>query len=43
VPGDHIRLSASHTHSGPSLDQPWFEAGAGLTVEESLALLSELR
>jgi hypothetical protein len=28
VPGDHIRLSASHTHSGPSLDQPWFEAGA---------------
>src|SRR5262249_53679082 len=28
VPGDHIRLSASHTHAGPSLDQPWFEAGA---------------
>jgi hypothetical protein len=28
VPGDHIRISASHTHSGPSLDQPWFEAGA---------------
>jgi neutral ceramidase len=27
VPGDHIRLSASHTHAGPSLDQPWFEAG----------------
>ncbi len=22
VPGDHIRLSASHTHAGPSLDQP---------------------
>jgi hypothetical protein len=28
VPGDHIRLSASHTHAGPSMDQPWFEAGA---------------
>jgi hypothetical protein len=28
VPGDHIRLSASHTHAGPSLEQPWFEAGA---------------
>ena len=28
VPSDHIRLSASHTHAGPSLDQPWFEAGA---------------
>jgi hypothetical protein len=28
VPADHIRLSASHIHAGPSLDQPWFEAGA---------------
>ncbi len=28
VPDNHIRLSASHTHAGPSLDQPWFEAGA---------------
>lgn len=28
VPGDHIRLSASHTHSGPSLSEPWFEGGA---------------
>jgi hypothetical protein len=28
VSGDHIRLSASHTHSGPSLSEPWFEGGA---------------
>ena len=28
VPGDHLRVSASHTHSGPSLSEPWFEGGA---------------
>ncbi len=28
VPGDHLRLSASHTHSGPSLSEPWFAGGA---------------
>jgi hypothetical protein len=28
VPGDHLRASASHTHSGPSLSEPWFEGGA---------------
>src|SRR6266849_7116766 len=27
VPGDHIRLSATHTHSGPSLSRPWFDNG----------------
>jgi hypothetical protein len=28
VPADHIRISASHTHSGPNLSRPWFDAGA---------------
>ncbi len=28
VPGSHIRISASHTHAGPNLRRPWFEAGA---------------
>jgi len=28
VPQDHVRISASHTHSGPSLSPPWFDAGA---------------
>jgi hypothetical protein len=28
VPASHIRLSSTHTHSGPSLAQPWFAAGA---------------
>ena len=27
VPGNHVRISASHTHSGPSIKPPWFEAG----------------
>jgi neutral ceramidase len=28
VPQDHVRISASHTHSGPSLSPPWFDAGS---------------
>ena len=28
VPASHIRISASHTHAGLNLRQPWFEAGA---------------
>lgn len=28
VPQDHLRISASHTHSGPSLSPPWFDTGA---------------
>ncbi len=28
VPASHIRMSASHTHSGPSVEPPWFNAGA---------------
>jgi neutral ceramidase len=27
VPSDWVRISASHTHSGPSLKPPWFDAG----------------
>src|SRR6185436_3672581 len=32
VPADHIRLSAAHNHAGPSLRQPWFEAGAEMVA-----------
>jgi neutral ceramidase len=40
VPADHIRLSATHTHSGPSLAPPWFEAGAEM-VAPYLASLND--
>src|SRR5437867_3325940 len=28
VPGSHIRVSSTHTHSGPNLKRPWFDAGS---------------
>lgn len=28
VPGDHIRVSSTHTHSGPSMNPPWSDEGA---------------
>lgn len=40
VPADHIRLSATHTHAGPSLGLPWFEAGAEM-VAPYIASLSD--
>src|SRR5262245_34570613 len=30
VPGTHIRISSTHTHSGPHLKRPWFDAGSEL-------------
>lgn len=30
VPSHQVRISASHTHSGPSLKPPWFDAGADM-------------
>lgn len=32
VPASHIRLSATHTHAGPSLGKPWFEGGAEMVA-----------
>ncbi len=32
VPASHIRISSTHTHSGPSLSQPWFEGGAEMVA-----------
>jgi hypothetical protein len=32
VPASHIRLSATHTHAGPSLGRPWFEGGAEMVA-----------
>jgi hypothetical protein len=32
VPGGHIRVSSTHTHSGPSLSRPWFESGAEMVA-----------
>jgi neutral ceramidase len=40
VPASHIRLSATHTHAGPSLRKPWFEAGAEM-VEPYIASLND--
>lgn len=30
VPASHIRISASHTHSGPNLSKAWFDGGADM-------------
>ena len=40
VPPHHVRISASHTHSGPSLSPPWFDAGAEM-IEPYLASLTD--
>jgi neutral ceramidase len=40
VPGDHIRLSSVHTHSGPNLKKPWFAGGAEM-VEPYVASLTD--
>src|SRR5260221_5965285 len=42
VPADHIRLSATHTHSGPSLGPPWFEAGAEMVAPYLASLADRL-
>ncbi len=40
VPGTHIRVSASHTHSGPNLSPPWFDAGTEM-IEPYVAGLAD--
>jgi hypothetical protein len=40
VPATHIRLSATHTHSGPSLTKPWFDNGAEM-IEPYVASITE--
>jgi len=42
VPGDHVRISASHTHSGPSLKPPWFDAGAEMITSYVNSLTDRL-
>jgi hypothetical protein len=42
VPADHIRLSASHTHAGPSLGPPWFEGGAEMVAPYLASLTDRL-
>ncbi len=42
VPGDHIRLSSTHTHAGPNTKQPWFEAGAEMIAPYVASLTDRL-
>lgn len=42
VPADHIRLSATHTHAGPSLGPPWFEGGAEMVAPYLASLTDRL-
>lgn len=42
VPASHIRLSATHTHAGPSLSKPWFEAGAEMIAPYIASLNDKL-
>jgi hypothetical protein len=42
VAADHIRLSAAHTHAGPSLGPPWFEGGAEMVAPYVASLTDRL-
>ena len=42
VAASHIRLSATHTHAGPSLNKPWFEAGAEMIAPYVASLTDRL-
>lgn len=42
VPSDHIRLSATHTHAGPSLTPPWFQGGAEMIAPYIASLTDRL-
>lgn len=42
VPASHIRLSATHTHAGPSLGKPWFESGAEMVAPFIASLTDRL-
>jgi hypothetical protein len=38
VPASHVRVSATHTHSGPTLGQTWVEEGAELVAPYAASL-----
>jgi len=40
VPASHIRISATHTHAGPNLTPPWFDAGVEM-IEPYRASLAD--
>jgi len=40
VPASHIRISSTHTHSGPNQKRPWFEGGSEM-IEPYIASLSD--
>lgn len=40
VPGTHLRITSTHTHSGPNLQRPWFDAGSEM-IEPYVASLTE--
>jgi hypothetical protein len=40
VPASHIRISSTHTHSGPNFKRPWFEAGSEM-IEPFVESLSD--
>ncbi len=40
VAADNIRLSATHTHAGPNLTQPWFTGGAEM-IEPYVAAVTD--
>lgn len=40
VPGSHIRVSSTHTHSGPNVKRPWFEAGSEM-IDPYVASLTD--
>ncbi|MCC7162443.1 MAG: hypothetical protein IT331_08110 [Anaerolineae bacterium] len=42
VPASHIRLSATHTHAGPSLGKPWFQGGAEMVAPYVASLTDRL-
>jgi hypothetical protein len=42
VPPSHIRMSSSHTHSGPSQSQPWFDAGAEMVKPYNDSLVDKV-
>lgn len=42
VPASHIRLSATHTHAGPNLNQPWFQGGAEMVAPYVASLTDRL-
>ncbi len=42
VPASHIRLSATHTHAGPSLNKPWFQGGAEMVAPYVASLTDRL-